>query len=146
MIYEQLLLSKGTTGAKIKRTFQVIGFLHILLGTVIFVIALFIYWKLALYLLTIFAVGLIWGNIAYIFTSDYKYTYNNGVFAVYKRNAYNKFVLVLEVEAEKMKECQSKKVKKLTNRSDFQCFCIDGQCVAITIDDYMESLIKRSEE
>lgn len=146
MIYEQLILSKGTPKAKLKRAFQIVGFLHFLFGSIIFIVALCIYWKLALYLLTIFAIGLVWGNLSYLFTTDYKYIYENGIFSVYKLNAYNKFVLVLEVSADKMEECQSKKIKKLTNQKDYSCFLVDGKAIGLTIDDYMKSLIRRSKE
>lgn len=146
MIYEQILSSRGTPKAKIKRAFQILGLLHFIFGITFFVIALFIHWKLALYTLVLFAIGLIWGNLSYLFTADYKYVYKDGVFSAYKSNSHNKFVLVLQTPLSKVKKSQCKNAKKLTNRDKSITVEVEGKSYEITPDNYMLSLIERSDK
>ncbi len=146
MIYEQLLPAKGTSLEKIKRLFQIIGFLHFFFGFVFFIFLIFIHWKLAIFPLCGGLLGCVWGSLAYLFSYEYKYTYNDGVFCVYRLNSYNKYKLKLSCNVNELEFVAEEKGKKLTNKKDFVTIKVGENAFLISPDDYMLSLLKNGKK
>lgn len=142
MIYEQLLPSKGTKLEKVKRLFQIIGFIHFFFGFVIFIFLVFIHWKFALVPLGWGLLGFAWGSVAYLFSFDYKYEYKNGEFKVFRLNAYNKYVLKLSCKESEIEFVSQTKCKVLTNIKTREFIKVGDMIFAISPDDYMLSLLK----
>lgn len=142
MIYEQILPSKGTKSGKVKRLFQIIGFLHFFFGFVFALFLVFIYWKFALIPLFLGLLGFAWGSVAYLISFDFKYIYKDGIFAVYRLNSYNKYVRKLEFETKDVEFVGETKCKVYTNQKNRIYLKADGNIFAISPDDYMLSLLK----
>lgn len=146
MIYEQLLPSKGTNVERIKRLFQIIGFLHFLFGFIFTLFLVFIYWKFALITLAWGLLGFVWGSIAYLFSFEYKYTFKDSVFTVYKLNSNNKFMVKLTCMINEILFVNETKAIKLTNQKEAVYISVNDTIYSISPDDYMLALIKQKTE
>lgn len=142
MIYEQLLPSKGTNGGKVKRLFQIIGFLHFFFGFVFFFFLVFIHWKLALYPICFGLLGFVWGCVSYLLSHDYKYEYKDNRFSVYRLNSYNKYVFKLSCNVNDLEFVEQTKCKKLTNKKNMVYIKVENSVFSISPDDYMLSILK----
>lgn len=142
MIYEQLLDSIGTRGARLKRAFQIIGFLHFFLGFVFSLFLVFIFWKLALIPFSFGLLGFAWGSVSYLFSSDFKYVFKEGKFEVSRLNSNRKYKLKLECDSRSIRFVEKASCIVLTNQKDRIYIEVDGVVFAISPDDYMLSLLK----
>lgn len=140
MIYEQYLSEKGQKGYKLKKTFLIVGLVDILLGLTLAIIFACIYWKLSLPFLVLIIIGLIFGSIAYTFCKSYKYTFENGLFTVYRLNCYGGYKVVFSENKEDI-EMSDGKGKSLTNLDRSIVITTNGVKYEISPDDYMTALI-----
>ena len=145
MNYYEYLLPNTNAGLKgLKRAFLLLAAFNFLTGLAGMIVALIIHWVFVFIPLVWFLLGFVYGNIAYIFVTDYKYIYDNGTFSIYKHRKYGKFRLVINAPLGDLDwdAMVYSKQKISTNSTSNAKFVYDDVLYVITVDDYMLSLLK----
>ena len=145
MTYYEYLLPNTNMGLKmLKRAFLLLGVFNFATGIAGIIVAVIIYWVFVFIPLVWFLLGFVYGNIAYLFVTDYKYVYDNGTFAIYKHRRFGKYRLVVKAEVSALDwECAAyDKQKQCTNTAATTRFVLDGVLYIVTLDDYMQSIIR----
>lgn len=140
--YQQYLPDKGSAGAITKRAFQIVGLIHFILSVIGFIYFAFIYWTFLIIPAVVFVSGLFWGSFAYLFSKDYLYVFDDGLFAVYYKTSHGKYALIIKGKAKITDEVKS---KKLTNKKEGLTVEIDGKNYKISPDGLMQTLIRENE-
>lgn len=145
MNYYEYLLPNTNAGLRgLKRAFLLLAAFNFLTGLAGCIVALVIHWVFVFIPLVWFLLGFVYGNIAYLFVTDYKYTYDNGSFAVYKHRKYGKYRLVVCAPIGELDwdATTYTKQKMCTNTSSNAKFVYHDVLYVVTVDDYMLSIIK----
>jgi|GEM_PF-3630381 len=140
--YQQILKDEYSLGARVKRAFQIVGLIHFLIALMLTVYFAIIFWVLLIIPLVVFLVGIIWGWLSYLFSTDYKYEYDNGILTIFYKNSYGNYKEIIKGNAIILKDQTFYKgVKSLTNLKNGVIISIDGQVVKISPNTYLETLL-----
>jgi len=145
MTYYEYLLPNTNQGLRmLKRAFLLLACFNFLTGAVLIVVAAIINWRFVFAPIVWFLLGFVYGNIAYIFVTDYKYVYDNGTFCIYKHRKYGKYHLVASMPIAEIEwdDVAAGRQKQCTNCPSNVRFVWQNIRYVITVDDYMLSLIK----
>ena len=142
--YEYLLPNSNDALRRIKRLFLMLAMFHFVSGSVVAIVMLTIYWVFAIIPAVWFLMGIVYGNIAYIFVTDYKYVYDNGRLSIYKHRKYGKYRKVIDMDVNEIDwGCVGYgKQKNCTNCPSTTKFVYRDVLYVITVDEYMQSLLK----
>jgi len=142
--YEQLLPNENAGLKGLKRAFLLLAAFNFLTGLAGIIIALIIHWAFVFIPLVWFLLGFVYGNIAYLFVTDYKYIYDNGAFAIYKHRKYGKYRMVINAPIGELDWDESAHIKQktCTNTTSNAKFVYQDVLYIVTLDDYMQSLMK----
>ena len=145
MNYYEYLLPNTNAGLRgLKRAFLLLAAFNFLTGLAGMIVALIIHWVFVFIPLVWFLLGFVYGNIAYIFVTDYKYIYENGKFAIFKHRKYGNYRPVINAPIEELDWdlVAYNKQKVCTNTTSNAKFVYQDVLYVVTVDDYMLSLLK----
>lgn len=144
MNYYEFSLPNTNVGQRAaKRVFLLIAAFHFVTGLGLMILALCIYWRFVFLPLIWFLMGFVYGNIAYLFVTDYRYVYDHGVFTVLRHRRFGRYRPVVSAPVGEMSDSGLfAKTKQCTNSPQNYTFVYENVQYIVTIDDYMLSLLK----
>ena len=129
--------------SRAKRAFLWLGIIHFVTAIPGIILGALINWRFVLLPLAWFCWGFVYGNIAYLFVTDYRYVYDNGVLIVYAHRFYGPFKAVLRVDLAQVRwQDNAPSVVRLTNCRPTVQFVYNDVLYQISCDLYMASLLK----
>lgn len=141
--YEYLLPNTNEGLRRIKRIFLIVASVHFVSGLALMIVALIIHWVFVFAPLVWFLLGFVYGNIAYLFVTDYKYVYDNGTLHIYKHRKYGRYVSVTAVPVADIEwDGMYEKTLRCTNCPENMRFVYQNVQYIVTVDDYMQTLVK----
>lgn len=142
--YEYLLPNQNHGLIMLKRAFLLMAAFNFVTGLAAGIVAAIINWVFVFVPLVWFLLGFVYGNIAYLFVTDYKYVYDNGTFAIYKHRKYGKYRLVMQAAVADLDWdiATYSKQKQCTNTAATTKFVCQDVLYFVTVDDYMQSILK----
>lgn len=145
MNYYEFSLPNTNVGLRsLKRAFLVLAAFNFITGAVFIVMAACVNWRFVFLPLAWFLLGFVYGNVAYVFVTDYKYIYDNGVLTIYKHRKYGNYrpVVAVPIADIEWDVAAYTRKKVCTNCPANLSFVYRDVLYTITVDDYMTSLVK----